>query len=72
VVPEAGRRVEVVTIARRDAAWVMRVDGRSVWVRVEGHEDEQRFEAHPMTGHFVRHGEPYWGARLALGESDVS
>jgi hypothetical protein len=69
IVPVPGQRVEVVNLGRRDAAWVVRAEGRSVWVRIEGDDDEQRFDLHPVTAHFVRHGEPYWGTRLALGSS---
>jgi hypothetical protein len=71
VLPVPGQRVEVVHLGRREPAVVVRVEGPSVWVHVEGEKDEQRFDLHPVTAHFVRHGEPYWGTRLALGHSDV-
>jgi hypothetical protein len=71
MIPVPGQRVQVVSLGRRDPAYVTQVDGRSVWVRTESDDDEQRYDLHPVTAHFVRHGEPYWGTRLALGGSDV-
>jgi hypothetical protein len=48
------------------------VEGRSVWIQIEGEDEEQRFDLNLLTAHFVRRGEPYRGTRLALGPSDVA
>jgi hypothetical protein len=66
--PYAGQAAEVVDLGARSAAVVTRVEGATVWVRVEDEPDERPFDLHPTTAYFVARGQPYWGTRLRLDE----
>jgi hypothetical protein len=64
--PYAGQPVEVIDLGARQDAEVTRVEGRTVWVRIAGDDEEHPFELHPTTANFVARGQPYWGTRLRL------
>ena len=64
--PYVGQPVEVVDLGARQAAEVVRVEGRTLWVRIEGDDAEHPFDLHPTTAYFVARGQPYWGTRLRL------
>jgi hypothetical protein len=66
--PYAGQAAEVVDLGARAAGVVTRVEGTTVWVRVEGEAGERPFDLHPTTAYFVARGQPYWGTRLRLGD----
>jgi hypothetical protein len=62
VVPRPGMAARVVHLGAEEATLVEEVrDGGRV-VLAGG----QRFVLHPMTGRFVREGDPYYGVRLVL------
>jgi hypothetical protein len=65
IVPQVGGAAEIVTLASRRPAVVASVHGPTVEVD-DGSETTIWFELHPLTGRFVRKGEPYWGTRLEL------
>lgn len=62
VLPVVGMAARVVHLGAEDDAVIEEVaDGGRV-LRAAG----QTFVLHPMTGRFVREGEPYYGVRLVL------
>lgn len=63
--PAVGDRAEIVYLARTEAARIVGTAGTSVTVRTAA-GDEMVFELNRLTGHWVRHGEPYWGTRLRI------
>ena len=66
--PYPGQAAEVVDLGASTPAVVTRVEGATVWVRIEGDADERPFDLHPTTANFVARGQPYWGTRLRLGD----
>ena len=64
--PHVGQRVEIVDLGARQPAEVVRVEGRTLWVRAQGDDEERPFDLHPTTANFVARGQPYWGTRLRL------
>lgn len=64
--PYVGQPAEVVDLGARQAAEITRIEGRTLWVRIEGEAAEQPFDLHPTTAYFVARGQPYWGTRLRL------
>jgi hypothetical protein len=67
--PYIGQLVEVIDLAARRPAEVTRIEGRTLWVRVAGDDDdaeERPFDLHPTTANFVARGQPYWGTRLRV------
>jgi hypothetical protein len=65
-IPFAGQRAEILYFGCREPATVTRMEGRSVWVEADHATEELRFDLNQLTGHFVLHGEPYYGTRLRL------
>ena len=49
---------------------VVAVEGARVVVRDEDGA-ERAFAIHPLTGHWVQEGGPYWGLRLTLTDEDA-
>jgi len=61
-VPSVGMEVSVIALGHVEAAVVEEVlDGGRVLV-VGG----ERYALHPLTAHWVREGDPYYGRRLSL------
>lgn len=62
VIPVVGMTVHVLRLGPDDLRSVESVgeDGRSVVV------DGVTYTLHPMTGEWVRAGDPYWGQRIIL------
>jgi hypothetical protein len=66
VVPQVGMAARVVHLGTEEETVVEEVrDGGRVLVAAG-----QTFVLHPMTGRFVREGDPYYGVRLVLSPAD--
>jgi hypothetical protein len=63
--PHVGQEVEIVHLGATTAAVVdeLRDDGRTLIV------GGQAFVLSPLTAHYVRAGEPYYGVRLRLARA---
>lgn len=64
-VPRVGDDAKIVYLAVSEAAVVTATHGASVEVETEDGE-RHVFDLNEVTAHFVRRGEPYWGARLRI------
>ena len=62
VVPRPGMVARIVHLGAEETTVVETVDDGGRVVVAGG----QRFVLHPMTGRFVREGDPYYGVRLVL------
>ncbi len=64
-VPRVGDDAEIVYLAVTEAAVVTATHDASVEVVTDDGE-RHMFDLNEVTAHFVRRGEPYWGARLRI------
>jgi hypothetical protein len=64
--PQVGDEVLIVHLGAREPGVIVAVEGRAVHVAAEN-GTTTIFDLNPVTAHFVRRGDPYWGVRLQLG-----
>jgi hypothetical protein len=63
--PRVGGRADIVHAGSRRPVHIVAVEGRSLRV-VDAEDETTTFTLNPLTGHWVREGDPYWGMRLML------